>query len=231
MEPVECRRSSRRVLWRVEGAPGELVEELWSDPNQVVAGGETLKDGDRCTVVKIERGGRSFVLKRYNQKDRLHAATHLLLRSRARWSFLNARKLLESGLPTPKPLVCVDERRQGVFTVGSCLVTEFIDGISLRDMVEDGWLKGESLREFAKQFAGLWQTLGQLRIGHGDMKATNFIIDPSGRLWLIDLDGMRVYRSGALLRRERRNDIARFMRNWQEKPEAAAIFRARIGAG
>ena len=77
----------------------------------------------------------------------------------------------------------------------------------------------------------MWQDLGALRLGHGDMKATNFIVDPAGKLWLIDLDGMRRYRTGPLLRAERRKDLARFMRNWQERPEVAAIFRARIGTG
>lgn len=219
-----------------------MVERLWNEPDQVMASANMLKDGDRCTVVRVSGDSSAALnakvadpntctLKRYNLKTRLHTAVHLPLRSRARWSWLNGRRLIAAGIPTPMPLACIEERRHGFLHLRSYLLTEFVPGRALLDLVQAGEARGPMLADLARQFTRIWQTLGQLRAGHGDMKATNFIVDPQEKLWLIDLDGLRIHRSGLLLRRERRNDLVRFMRNWHDRPEVAAVFRARIGTG
>jgi len=172
-----------------------------------------------------------FTLKRYNLRGGVHTAIHLPMRSRARWSWLNGRRLVAAGVPTPMPLACIEERRFRLLRVRSWLLTTFVQGRSLLELVQSQQLAGDRLVDLARQFSRIWQTLGQLRAGHGDMKASNLIVDPDDQLWLIDLDGLRIYRSAALLRRERRNDLARFMRNWNDYPEVAAKFRARIGTG
>jgi hypothetical protein len=214
-----------------------LTERLWTDPDAVIGSSRMLKDGDRCTVVQVTGEVASAsapsggTLKRYNLKDGFHTAVHAVLRSRARWGWLNGRRLFAAGVCTPMPLACIEELRHGALHLRSYLLTPFVPGRSLLNLVTSGDASGERLADLAKQFSRMWQALGQLRAGHGDMKATNFIVDPQWRLWLIDLDGMRMHRSALLLRRERRNDLARFMRNWQDRPEAAAVFRARIGTG
>lgn len=221
----------QRLLWHGPSLPPELIENLWQNPDSLVQSGTVLKGGDRCTVVKIERGGRPMILKRYNRMGSVHTGIHWLLRSRARWCWVNGRRLMAAGILTPKPLACLDERRAGLLQMGSYLLLEFVPGRSLGELVADGKLTKEQLRDFAQQFATIWQALGQLRVGHGDMKASNFIVDQKNKMWLIDLDGLRVHRSRTLLHRERRIDLVRFMQNWTERPEIAAIFRARIGTG
>jgi len=227
------RRSGNRFLRHVSGLDSELMEKLWSDPDQLIAEGRMLKDGDRCTVVALERlsGRQSIVLKRYNLKGGFHTAIHATLRSRAAWSWINAIRLLQAGLPTPQPLAMLEERNVGVFRQRSYFMTDMVSGQPLSELVQSRGLSDDHLRDCARQFSVIWQKLGQLRLGHGDMKASNFLVDSELRLWLIDLDGMRRYRSLPWLRRERRNDMERFMRNWKDRPEVAAIFRARIGTG
>ncbi len=242
LPPVQQSRSMSRVMWHVGELPAALVDRLWSTPDEVLSRGHMLKDGDRSTVVRValdstsedasrSNADRHCTLKRYNLKSPLHTAMHMPLRSRARWSWLNGRRLIKAGLPTPAPLACVEERRHGLLRLRSYLLTTFVPGRSLLDTIHSGEVDAAELASLAKQFARIWQTLGQLRAGHGDMKATNFIVDPQGKLWLVDLDGLRIHRSGVLLRRERRHDLVRFMRNWQDRPEVAAVFRARIGTG
>jgi hypothetical protein len=220
-----------RVMTHVASLESSLIERLWSDADAVIASAAMLKDGDRCTVTRFDGRGGPYTLKRYNLKSTLHTAIHLPLRSRARWSWLNGRKLAKAGALTPMPLACIEERRHGVLHLRSYLLTQFVPGRSLLDLVQSGEAKGERLADLAQQFTHIWRTLGQLRAGHGDMKATNFIVDAQSKLWLIDLDGLRIHRSAVLLRRERRNDLTRFMRNWIDQPEVAAVFRARIGTG
>ena len=231
LPPTVTRRSLQRVMTYVSDVPAALIERLWSDADGVLEAAAMLKDGDRCTVTRIEQPSGPCTLKRYNLKSTLHTAIHLPLRSRARWSWLNGRRLVKAGLLTPMPLACIEERHTGLLHLRSYLLTQFVPGRSLLELVQSGEAKGERLADYARQFTRIWQTLGQLRAGHGDMKASNFIVDQQGKLWLIDLDGLRIHHSAVLLRRERRNDLARFMRNWQERPEVAAVFRARIGTG
>src|SRR5205085_1042208 len=122
-------------------------------------------------------------------------------------------------------------RRSGIVRGRSYLLTEFVAGTPLREFVARQKPGAEIVRNLAEQFCQIWRGLGTLHGGHGDMKESNFLVDPQNRLWMIDRGGMRVYPVGPLLHSERRKDIARFMRNWQEMPEVAAIFRARIGTG
>jgi tRNA A-37 threonylcarbamoyl transferase component Bud32 len=225
-----------RVVIHDPAAPAPLIDALWANVDTLIDAGKMLKDGDRCTVVRIDalNGAelkKPLVIKRYNAKSQFHTATHVLLRSRASWAWLNGRRLAGAGLLTPHPVACIEERRWGVLRLGSTIVTEYVAGHPLREVIDNEKTTDSELRELAAKFVAIWRTLGIMRIGHGDMKATNFIVDPQRRLWLIDLDGMRSYTSSAILRRERRKDLTRFMANWSDRPDVAAIFRARIGTG
>lgn len=239
---VDRRRSVSRALWADLSLPAELRDALWSDPDQLIKSGKMLKDGDRCTVVRIARPStevdgpegaapreHGLVLKRYNLKGAAHTAVHWFMRSRAMWCWVNGHAVMGAGLPTPTPLACVEDRRAGVLRGKSWFLSSYVEGTSLRDLVQKKMAGPDQLGPLASQFARIWRELGALRVSHGDMKASNFIIDPQDLLWLIDLDGMRRYHAPLLFRRERRNDIACFMRNWENDPKVAAIFRSRLG--
>src|SRR6267142_2040483 len=111
---IARRRSIRASLWHDSSLPSSLVERLWNDPDQLIAHGSMLKDGDRCTVVRLDLDGRLLVLKRFNLKDRVHTAVHAFMRSRARWCWSNGLLLHAADVPTPRPLACLDERRAGL---------------------------------------------------------------------------------------------------------------------
>ena len=230
-EPI-VRRSLDRFMMHDPSAPTPLIDALWANANALVESGSMLKDGDRCTVVRVTSMNgaelkKPLVIKRYNAKGYFHTTTHLCMRSRAHWAWMNGRRLMGAGLLTPRPIAGVEQRKWGVLRLGSTIVNEYIAGHSLRELVDDPKTTESELRDLAARFVAIWRTLGIMRIGHGDMKATNFIVDPQRHLWLIDLDGMRAYKSSAMLRRERRNDLTRFMANWSGQPGVAAIFRAR----
>lgn len=186
-----------------------------------------LKDGDRCTVARIDHDGRSMVLKRYNFRDPLHTLVHMAMRSRARWSWSNGHRLRELGFTTPRPLAMV-EQRIGPLRLRSFLLMEHVEGESLAAAVQRDQHVDARLHELADQAARLWDELGRRRITYGDMKASNFLIDRHGQWWLIDLDGMRFHRSKLRFRRERSRDRDSFMRNWLAMPKAAAAFARAI---
>jgi len=220
------RRTWRRVLLADRALEPELVDRLWNDADAVVDAGEVIKLGDRCTVVTIEHQNERYVLKRFNRRDPVHSVLHWPLRSRARWCWINARRLLAAGLNTPRPLACV-EARFGPLRDRSFALSAFVEGETLIDVVCND-PPDDRLNRLAEQFAHMWRELDRLRLGHRDMKATNFIVDKEDRLWMVDLDAMRRYPPGFLFARRRAKDLRRFMKNWRDQPEAAQVFRARI---
>jgi tRNA A-37 threonylcarbamoyl transferase component Bud32 len=225
--PPVIDRSFRRVVTHGPGAPPEIVAALRDGTDALLSGATVLKEGDRCTVVRLDAGGRPLVLKRYNLKQPAHTATHLLLRSRAAWCWSNGHRLLRAGLRTPEPLAYC-EHRVGPLRFQSYLLTTYVEGPTLRDFIRAGDPSPADLDRVARSFARVWHGLGVLRAGHDDTKATNFIVGDDGELWMIDLDGMRIGLPAPLFARTRRNDFERFMRNWRGRPEVAEAFRARI---
>jgi len=225
--PAAIERSFRTSIVYAPEAPAALIRRFSGEIDPLLRNGRMLKDGDRCTVVQIDAAGGSFVVKRYNRKGPLHTAGHLVLRSRAAWCWRNACRVLGAGLATPAPLAC-RERRVGPFRLESYLLTTYVDGPTLLEYVRSGDAEPAGLEKLADEFGRIWRGLGALRARHHDMKATNFIVDDERRLWMLDLDGMRTGLSGPRLRHARRVDRERFMRNWQDWPEVADRFRARI---
>ncbi|MEX0700882.1 MAG: lipopolysaccharide kinase InaA family protein [Planctomycetales bacterium] len=224
-------RSVRRCAWnrRLEHAPDvpdNLLDTLWSDPDALLDESALIKDGGRCTVLKFERGGRPWILKRYNLRGPLHTAAHFCLESRARRNWVFGHRLLAAGVLTPPPMACL-EHCLGPLRTRSFLLSPFANGTELRRALQSAAPPAD-LDELAREFERLWRKLGELRLSHGDMKTTNFLVTPERRLMLIDLDGMRHHRRDGSLRRARARDRARFLRDWEHSPIIAAAFRRRI---
>lgn len=211
--------------------PADLREALWRDAEALLARGTSLKPGDRTTLVELDHPTGAYVLKRANLKGVMHTIMHWPLRSRARWGWRNAHRLLRAGLHTPRPMALFEERF-GPCRLRSYLLTRKIDAPTLAMVIRDPTLDEGRAEALATGFASLWERLGALRLGHGDMKATNFLIAPGDVIWLIDLDGMRRHPPGPTLGRVRQRDRARLLRNFDDpavNPKAARAFRARFG--
>jgi len=215
------------VMEYVDSLEQEFIDKLRTDPDELISQGEMLKDGDRCTVVRLTRGDASYVLKRFNLKGKLHTFRHLPMRSRARWCWNNAIMLVRYKLPSPEPIAMVEERF-GPFRMRSFFLSNYIEGDSLVDWIDSNETDKKAIHRIAMSFSEMWKLFGKHRIGHGDMKATNFIVDKEEKLWLVDIDGMRMHPSGPTFNRARERDMERFLRNWQSKPAVLDIFRARI---
>lgn len=211
-EFIAERRWDRLVVRRRDyGNPG--FDALLAAPEAQLAAGEWLKDGNTASVLRVAAAGAALVVKRYNIKHRRHGLGRALRRSRAWISWQNANMLALLGIATPQPLALL-EHRFGPLRRTAYLISAYSPGVPLQD-----WLRqqGEAVVPdwLDRALRDILAALGTARISHGDLKASNFLVeDAARRVQLIDLDAMRLHRCGRRFRRARHRDLARFLANW-----------------
>jgi len=220
-----CEKGNRGVYLR--NAEAALIEDFYQRPESMMAQGQRLKSGNTCTVQTLDFDGKAYVLKRYNRKPFLSQFRRSLFLSRACKSWSNGWVLNLAFIPTAKPVAFLDV---GVFPRGlSYLLMEQIDGVLLPDYMvrarEDASLMASLIEEVGR----IWDSLAPLRAVHGDLKATNWMVDSSGRVYLFDLDSLCFGLSSSAYQRGRKKDMWRFLKNWKSDPQLAEAFRRRMG--
>ena len=206
-------RSWNRFIVRRRDCADPRLAELLAAPETGIATGHWLKDGNTASVVRLSDAGSDLVVKRYNIKHWRHGLGRAPRRSRAWVAWQNANLLALLGIPAP-PTLALLERRFGPLRRTAYLISAYSPGVPLQDWLRQhgkagvpDWLDRALLDIFA--------ALAAARISHGDLKASNFLVEATGqRLLLTDLDAMRLHRCGWRFRRAQRRDLARFLANW-----------------
>ena len=218
------------VTWRgLRDLDPCVKDQLIADPDQFFKTRPLLKDGNTCTVVEVVEGGRSYILKRYNQKSFWYRCLHVLSTSRALKNWSNGMVLHSYGVVTPQPLACLLFKSSYGLLQKAYVLMECVDGQSLSG-VDRSRLMAGSPSDIPRQFAQLWRQLDELNATHGDMKASNFMLDHQGQLNLIDLDSFQFHSSASELKRSQTKDLNRFMKNWSKDPEVMAAFKSALEA-
>ncbi len=189
----------------------DFLAPIMADPDAWLEQGVSLKRGRSATLAQIELEGRKLVIKRYNIKSAGHALSRAWRPSRAWHSWVEAHRLHFLGIRTPRPLALI-ERRLGPLRGRAWLVTEYCTGPNLQDRLAP---ETNLPAEIGEAVRNLFAQLAQARIGHGDLKATNFLCC-GDELVVLDLDAMRQYDSTAAWRKAWQKDRARFLRNWPQ---------------
>jgi tRNA A-37 threonylcarbamoyl transferase component Bud32 len=201
-------------------------QPLLENPDAFIPAGTILKAGNSATVAHITIGSQAVVVKRYNIKNAVHALRRGLRTSRAMVSWRNAQRLRFLGIATPRPLAVIEERwgglRKKAYFIMAHQPGQTIDQ-ALRAAIADP----HQVKQLLTKLETLLGQLAAARISHGDCKATNFLLS-SGRLYLVDLDGMRAHRRRSTFRRAFRRDMRRLVRNWQDLPDVQRELEARI---
>ena len=206
----------------------EIKRKLVEDPDQFFgAGKDMIKNGHTCSVVGIEENEKSYILKRYNRKPLGYRLLHMLMTPRALSNWSNGHVLRLFGIATPRPLACYTFTVGPLFSKGYLLM-EKIPGVSLHKVNRAD--VADSRNDIPGQFVRLRHELDAIKAVHGDMKASNFILDDSGELQLIDLDSLVFHVPNQHYEREKAKDLARFLRNWQDCPELLELFRSELAA-
>lgn len=185
-------------------------------PEEVLNQGVPLKLGNSATVVRCVIEGETYVVKRYNIKSLRHRVRRWIKR-RARNAWTNGHWLDFLGVDTAKPVALL-ERRWGWFAGVSYLV---MPDCGERDLIHTLTSEPARFSELAPQTVRILRKMHDAGVAHGDLKATNFIVQ-GPKVLLIDYDSVRV---GDL-----RRDIDRFLKNWSDEPEKQAAWRSQLAA-
>ena len=203
--------STRQAAFRSDFLSGDTTEFI-DNIEKIIAAGTILKAGNSATVVKTTIAGQDIVIKRYNIKGWQHALKRCLQPSRAAVSWRNANLLAFMGIATPRPLGFIEIRKMGLRNTAY-----FISEYRPADDMLTCYQQRAPSEEELQQLKQLFQRLRFAKVSHGDLKATNLLIDEQGRILLIDLDAMRQHPCKRSFDKAFSKDEARFLANWQNE--------------
>jgi tRNA A-37 threonylcarbamoyl transferase component Bud32 len=133
---------------------------------------------------------------------------HTIKGSRAKRSWLNGQLLTLLNIPTPRPLAFIEEYHKPLVWK-SYLITEYVKGQKLKDLLQDNTVTGEKRSIITRQVADIVGKLGKYLIIHGDLKHSNILITENGPV-LIDLDAMKIHRFKCVYRWKAKHDFTLF---------------------
>ena len=191
LTPFEQRRDGRASDWGAilfDTQRTHHAESAWFDPVAWGGSAEPVASGGRGGAWFIDAPFGQAVLREYRRgglaarvsRDRY--VWHGADRTRSFAEFRLTRALQVLGLPVPRPIAAMYQRR-GASYRAAILVERLKDVRSLAQLAQDDpagapWEKaGRLVARFHR--AGL---------DHADLNAHNLLFDPAGKGWLIDFD-------------------------------------------
>jgi len=202
---------------------GEDVRQILQDPDACIEAGEIIKQGNTCTVASVESELGTLIIKRYNIKNSWHAMRRALAQTRASISWRNAHRLQLYQITSAQPVALL-ERCFGPVHFQSYFVMGEVKGPSCWEYFEDPAVSMHDKENVAVGISDLFELLRFHKISHGDMKATNLIINNYQPI-LLDLDAMREHTSSFTFKKAHASDMQRFLQNWQDRPDIFALFQ------
>lgn len=205
---------------------GKELMEFVQHPDSVFSRADAvmMKNGRSSTVISINLDGRELVIKRYNLKNFWHRLRRALRVTRARKSWRLAQKLNLFYINTAKPVAFLESNLLGL-RGKSYFVTECVRGDDIKNHLQQFESQPDDAMKIVKRVVSMLRSLAKLEVTHGDLKASNIILNEHLQPVLIDLDGAAEHASAAGLRKAWAAEVQRFMRNFDDLPALHAMLR------
>jgi tRNA A-37 threonylcarbamoyl transferase component Bud32 len=225
---LACGRATAQL--NLLSCPPEQARQLAAFADRPPPGMSLLKFGSRSVVGSIALAdGTPAVLKYYFPKNLHKHLSHGGKRSRCLRSWIAALAFEHLGLPTPTPLAIAEwHQLGGLWLEKSFLATRRAEGISLAEWVKRHAGDEGRLAAMATRLRSTFDRMAAHRISHGDLKATNILVDAGDSPSLVDLDAVEILLPPTRWKRSRQRDIRIFQENWDRNPAAATAFSSVI---
>lgn len=215
-----------RALRNVQACTPQQAAELARVSDRPPPGMVIHKHGSRSVVGRhVLTDGTPVVLKYYYPKNVAKQFSQSVLGTRCERSWLAALALCHLGLPVP-PAMYVTEKRllRGLWFDRALLATAEAPGITLTSWVHAHEADEPRLGLMATRLLALFSKMARYHVAHGDLKATNLIIDDDDTVRLVDLDAVTLLPSPARWKAARERDRRIFLGNWKPGSPAHAAF-------
>jgi 3-deoxy-D-manno-octulosonic acid kinase len=196
MSTTQYRHKNTHVLYN-QSVFSDFPEDLFSRQASSSESAATNSQG-RGTVVFFEHEQNPLVLKRYHRGGllgRLIKSTYIyigLSRTRMWREFELLAAMRELGLPVPKPVAVRCERSSLLSYQGQIIAERIANSRTLSEI-----LRSENVSEKT------WEAIGMVirrfhrhLIEHGDLNASNILLNNQGQIFLIDFDKSTMHKSG-----------------------------------
>lgn len=181
---------------------------------------EIIKNGNTCTVFCH----KNLVIKRYNIKSFTHFLKLQFIKSRGKnsWQISNALQLI--NIPCPKPYFYY-EKKFLFFRLASYFAMEKIDGMDIVSY-QESIKKNSETKVLKEKIFKLFDKFIYFKFNHGDFKKTNILIDNKMQIRMIDFDKSIFSMSQSIYNYKIKNQIARFLSNWNNKSKFLTAIRS-----
>lgn len=174
--------------WRVaEDLPAALAAEFGSLQAVFALDGEHLTRDPLSEVIRLERGGVRYYVKRYWGAGK--GLRRFVGRPRVKAEWQNLKHFAKWGIPTAPIVAHGLERKAGAFVRGALITRELEGTLDLAALVHAGdarlrdpaWVDGVS-----RQLARATRLMHDHHFTHNDLKWRNLLVDGAGELFFID---------------------------------------------
>jgi tRNA A-37 threonylcarbamoyl transferase component Bud32 len=209
--------------WNLNPDYAHLTADFGSLEAVFALRGETLTSDPRSEVIRVERAGVRYYVKRYGvgaghvREWRLYWRRYLrqgllnfLPRPRVKAEWQNLKQFAKWNIPVPEMVAWGMERRFGAFHRGALITRELVgaqDLAALAHLDDPRFLDGQWVLRVSRQIAAHTRTLHENRFIHNDLKWRNILVDASDKVWFIDCP-LGAYWVGAMLTYRQIKDLA-----------------------
>ncbi|MHC4854911.1 MAG: lipopolysaccharide kinase InaA family protein [Planctomycetota bacterium] len=188
-----ARFGNRSGIFLTQFAKADIAADLLKQIEHLMETGHVLKNDVSTRVVRCDYNGWDIVIKRYNHQGLWHSLRHTVKGSRARKCWRFGHILTAAGIACAAPLGVIEERSAGIVRQ-SYIINAFVEGPLLYVPMNDPNCSPPHRQAIVAKAQRVLEQLGENRLTHSDMKASNLII-AEGEPVLIDLDSMRQHRT------------------------------------
>jgi hypothetical protein len=177
--------------WRLrDGLAPELVREF-ADLDAVFAlQGERLTRDPLSEVIRIERGGVRYYVKRYHGAGK--GLRRFIGRPRVKAEWQNLKRFAKWGIPTAEIEAWGLQRQLGAFVRGALITRELpnTEDLALLAQRADPRLRDRHwVDHISRQLARCTRLMHDQHFTHNDLKWRNLLVDEQARLFFIDCPG------------------------------------------